>query len=172
MKLLRSFVVGLFAAGLVAVFASVSFAAVQQAQPVAAKNMHKGKVWTEAEKKEHELAQIKLFNDAATALQKTNPDLSAGLTKYANEEAQEKEGKAEKEELEGKAEKDMGERAVANLKLLRDAASALQTSNPTLAAALTKTADQHAKRIEMKKEGKEDTEKMEAKEAAGMKDAK
>lgn len=114
--------------------------------------------------KEHHEAFIKLMNDSAAALQAAHPDLATGLTAWSNEEANEKEEKGEKKELEGKAEKEMQDRHEANLKLLRDSAVALQQSNPSLAAELTKTADQKAKRMLGKKEGKEDTKEVEEKE--------
>ncbi len=114
--------------------------------------------------KEDNRAFIKLMNDSAAALKASRPDLASELTKWSSEEANEKEEKGEKKELEGKAEKEMHERREAHLKLLRDSAAALQQSNPSLAADLTKTANQKAKRMAEKKEGKEDTEEAEKKE--------
>ncbi len=113
--------------------------------------------------KENKEAFIKLLNSSATALQASRPDLAAGLTKWSNDEANEKE-KDEKKELEGKAEKEMHANREAHLKLLKESAAALQASNPSLAADLTKTANRKAKWIAEKKEGKEDTEEAEEKE--------
>ncbi len=114
--------------------------------------------------KEDNGAFIKLMNDSAVALQASRPDLATELTKWSNEEAHEREEKGEKKELEGKAEKDMHANREAHLKLLKDSATALQVSNPSLAVELTKTADKKAKWMAEKKEGKEDTKEAEEKE--------
>jgi len=113
---------------------------------------------------EHHEAFVKLLNDSAAALQSSHPDLAAGLTKFSNEEANEKEEKGEKKELEGKEEDEMHEHRAAHLKLLRDSAAALKASHPDLAADLTKKADRNEKKIKKHKEGKEDSKEMEAKE--------
>ena len=107
----------------------------------------------------HGQKKIKLLNDAATALQSSNPDLAAKLTAYANEEANEKdEGK---KEMEGVAEADKKTQQVEHIKLLRDAAEALKATKPKLAARLTKMANRHEKKMmkkdkdEVKEGGKE-----------------
>ncbi|MBF0479993.1 MAG: hypothetical protein HQL26_10965 [Candidatus Omnitrophica bacterium] len=161
MKLSRSLMMGLAAAGLVVLLSSVSFAD---------EGMGKDKV--------------KLLNESALALQQSNPDLSAALTKYATEEANEvKDEKGEKEEkgekieekseknelkteikeLEGKAEQEKMTEREAHIKLLKDSAAALSKSNPELAERLTKMADKSAKWME-KKEGKKDKEEVGEKE--------
>jgi len=129
MKFSRGVMAGLSAAGFVVLLSAVSFA-----DGVKEKD------------------KVKLLNDSAVALQQSNHSLSAALTKFANEEANEiKSEKAEKNELEGKAEQEkIGERE-AHIKLLRDSALALQKSNPELAQRLTKMADHSAKRMEKKK---------------------
>ena len=141
MKLSRSVAVGLFVAGFIVLLSSVSFA-------------DGGK----------EKDQVKALNDSAIALQQSNPTLSAALTKFANEEANEiKSEKNEKNELEGKAEQAKIAEREAHIKLLKDSALALQKSNPELAQRLTKMADHSAKWME-KKEGKEDKEEAGEKE--------
>lgn len=119
-----------------------------------------------------DLTKIK---SAATALQATHTDLATGLTKYVDEEAKEelekKDAKGEKEgEAEEKDEMAKKEHHAAMLKLFRDSAAALQTTNPDLTDELTKIADRKQKWMEKKhKEGKEDSENDEANE---MKDKK
>ncbi len=141
MKLSRGVMVGLSVAGFVVLLSAVSFA-----DGVKEKD------------------KVKLLNDSAVALQQSNPSLSAALTKFADDEANEmKSEKTEKNELEGKAEQEkLGERE-AHIKLLRDSALALQKSNPELAQRLTRMADHSAKRME-KKEGKKDKEEAGEKE--------
>jgi hypothetical protein len=140
MKLFKGMLMGMVVAGVMILLSSVSFA-----------------------DKGHEQEKIKLLNDSAAALQASNPILAASLTTYANDEANEAKEKAEgKKELEGAKEDAMKMHREDHIKLLRDAAVALQVSKPDLSASLTKMADRHAKM--MMKEGKED------KEEAGEKD--
>jgi hypothetical protein len=106
MKLLRVLVIGLVVAG-AAVFLSGLACAEEGC--------------TQGKKMHHE-AKIKLLQDAATALQKSNPDLAKGLSDYADKEA--------KEMQEWKARHDE------KVKLLQDAATALEKSNPDLAKGL------------------------------------
>ncbi len=101
-----------------------------------------------AHKEHDDAAFIKLLQDSATALQSSQPALAADLTKFANEEANEKEGKEEPKE---KNTPERNASRAAHLKLLKDSASALQTSRPELAAELTKTADRKAKKMAEKK---------------------
>ncbi len=146
MKLSRAVVMGLVVSGSIVLLSSISFAA-----------------------KDKEKDQIKVLNDAAAALKESNPDLSADLTKYANEEAKEMGGKkGEKKELEGKKEEAMEKEHKGHIKLLRDSAAALEKSHPELAESLTQMADRSTKRME-KKEGKEDTKEMEENEMKGNK---
>ena len=96
-------------------------------------------------------AMIKVVNDAAAALKVSNPDLSAGLTSYADRESKEM---AEKNE--GKEAKEMTEDAGTTIKLFRDSATALSQSHPDLAAELNKKADKKEKWLAEKKEGKKE----------------
>ena len=93
-------------------------------------------------------AFIKLLQSSASALQASQPALSTDLTAFANEEANEKEGKEEPKE---KNTPERMARRTAHLKLLRDSAAALQTSHPDLATQLTKRADRNAKKMAEKK---------------------
>ena len=129
MKLSRGVMAGLSVAGFVVLLSAVSFA-------------------DGAKEKD----KVKFLNDSAVALQQSNPGLSAALTKFANEEANEiKTEKTEKNELEGKAEQEKIAERQAHVKLLRDSAGALQKSNPELAQRLAQMADHSAKKME--KEG-------------------
>lgn len=78
----------------------------------------------------------KVLRDSAAALQTSNPQLAASLSKIANEEVNDKESKIE-DALEGKAEKDREEHDRQFVKVLQDAAIALQSSHPELAKRLT-----------------------------------
>src|SRR4030043_1789340 len=106
MKPLRVIVIGLVVVG-VAIFLSGLAFAEEECKP--------GKMMN------HE-AKVKLLQDSAAALQKSNPDLAKGLTDYAD--------KAAKKMQERKAKHD------AKIKLLQDSAAALQKSNPDLAKEL------------------------------------
>ena len=104
-----------------------------------------------AEKGHDDDAMIALLRSSAAALQTSRADLAADLTAFANEEAQEEadEAKGIKEPVRSDAERTT--RRQAHLKLLRDAAAALQTINPKLSKGLTKTADVKAKKFAKKK---------------------
>ncbi len=149
MKTLKGLVLGICVMGFVVLMSSVSF----------------------AEGKHHKI-DLNLIRNAAAALQATQPTLSAGLTKYADDEAKEdlekKGDKAEKEGVaEEKQEKEMKGQQEATIKLFKDSAAALLSTHPDLAASLTKSAEWKEKRLNEKKEGKEDSEKDEAKEIKG-----
>jgi len=113
----------------------------------------------EHSKGSHE-ALIKTLRSSAATLQSSHPDLAKGLTKYANEEASEIEGKEEKGMKE-----DLGEASL--VKLLRDSATVLQKSHPDLAAKLTESADRKAKKIKALTEKNEKEEKGEKVEPKG-----
>ena len=126
MKLLKGMVLGLFAASFVMLLSSVSF----------------------AEEKNPE-AFVKLLKDSAMALQQSNPALSDKLIKFAKEEAKEKMEKEEKNEAEETKEpKGMKGHEEEHMKLLKDAAAALQQSNPDLTAELTKYIAQKTEKME------------------------
>ena len=136
MKSLRIIMVGLVVTGAVALLSSISFA-------------EGGK----------EQVKIKILNDAAMALQQSNPELAAGLIKFANQEATEKEAKnTGKKELEGGKEEGMNKGYAKYIKLLRDSAAALKQSRPELALTLMQMADRSEKKM-MKKEAEEKNEK-------------
>ena len=142
MKLLRSAVVGLVVFGFVALFSTVSFAA-------------------DKEHKEGDHgALIKILKDSAVALQSSRPDLTQGLTKYANDEANEIGGKEEKGEKE-----DLAEGAL--VKTLNDSAAALMKSNPDLSKKLSEQANRKAKKIKSIEEKNEKEEKGEKAEPKG-----
>ncbi|MDD5435452.1 MAG: hypothetical protein PH343_08490 [Nitrospira sp.] len=104
-------------------------------------------------------ALIKALRSSAMALQVTRPDLAQGLTKYANDEASEIEGKEEKGTKEDAAEGGL-------VKTLNDSAALLKQSHPDLAAKLTESADRKAKKIKAlteKNEKEEVGEKVEPK---------
>ena len=150
MRLLKGMVMGLVVTGFMVLLSSASF----------------------ADEGHHGKDKIKLLNDSAAALAKSNPDLAASLTKYANEEAAKKQEKGkEKKELEGAQEDQMKARRAEHMKLFKDSAAALEKSNPDLAKRMTKMADHMAKRME-NKEGKEDKEEAGEKEENQMKDKK
>ncbi len=134
MRLFKGMLMGVVVTGFMVLLSSVSYA-----------------------KQGHEQEKIKLLNDSAAALQVSNPWLAASLTKYANDEAQEVKEKNEgKKELESAKEEEMKKHREEHIKLLRDAAAALQVSHPDLTTSLTKMADRHAKM--MKKKDKEEKE--------------
>ncbi|MDD5702277.1 MAG: hypothetical protein PHU23_09540 [Dehalococcoidales bacterium] len=116
----------------------------------------------EHNKGNHE-ALIKTLRNSAAVLQSSQPDLAQGLTKYANDEAS---------EIEGKEEKGMKEDLVEGplVKLLRDSATALQQSHPDLAAKLIESADMKEKKIKAlteKNEKEEPGENVEPKSEQG-----
>lgn len=150
MKTLKGLMLGTGVMGLVLLLSTVSFA-----------------------KEEHHKIDLSVIKNAASALQATQPTLAAGLTKYADEEAKEdlekKDAKAEKEgATEEKEEKEMKGQQEATIKLFKDSAAALQTTHPDLAASLTKFVEWKQKRLNEKKEGKEDSDS-EENEASEMK---
>ncbi len=145
MKSLRSMMMWMLVVGIALVISASAFAA--------DKEHNKGN---------HE-ALIKTLRSSAAALQSSQPDLAQGLTKYANDEANEIEGKEEKGMKE-----DLGEGSL--VKLLKDSAAALQSSNPDLAAKLIESADMKAKKIKAlteKNEKEEKGEKVEPKSEQG-----
>jgi hypothetical protein len=104
------------------------------------------------------IAKIKLLQDSAAALQKSNPDLAKGLSDYADKEA--------KKMQEWKAKHDE------KMKLLQDAATALQQSNPDLAKGLQgmcegKSKGEMHKMMQEKNEKEEVGEKVEPKSEQG-----
>ena len=107
MTLARKVLLGAAVLGMAVFLSGVSFAD---------EGCHKGKMGMGHE------AKIKLLQDSAAALQKSNPDLAKGLEDYAAKEA--------KESQDWKAQHD------AKTKLLKDSAAALQKSNPDLAKGL------------------------------------
>ncbi len=141
MKLVKGWMLGLFALGLVVLLSSTSFA-----------------------EKGHEQRKIKLLNDAAEALKQSNPQLADGLTKFANEEAAEKEEKDDKKKEAEETKENNEKQHAEHIQLLKDSAAALQSSHPELAEHLTKMANHMMKRMEEKKEDKEDSKEMEEKE--------
>ena len=100
-----------------------------------------------AEEMEHKAADVQSLRDGAAALKAINPELSEKLSKYADEEANEKEEAEEQEEME--------EHEEGNIKLLSDSAAALQASNPQLADSLKKYADKEAAEGQRRKEIKQ-----------------
>ncbi len=137
MESLKTMVVRLVVIGTVVLLASTSFAA-------------EGK----------EQAKIKTLSAAAMALQQSNPGLAAGLTKFADQEATEKEQKNEGEkEPEGSQEEGMNKDHAKHIKLLRDSAVALKQSHPELALSLFQMADRSEKvMINRKAEEKKEKE--------------
>ena len=113
----------------------------------------------EHDKGNHE-ALLKTLTSSAAALQSSHPDLAQGLTKYANEEGSEIEGKEEKGMKE-----DLGEEPL--VKLLKDSATVLQSSHPGLAAKLIESADMKEKKIKALTEKNEKEEKGEKVEPRG-----
>lgn len=84
--------------------------------------------------KDKEGAEVKILQDAAMALQQSNPVLASGLADFANEEAQEmSEGKTN---AKAKESAEWKEKHEAHARLLKDAATALTRSNPDLAKKL------------------------------------
>jgi len=103
-------------------------------------------------------AKIKLLQDSAAALQKSNPDLAKGLNDIADREA--------------KAMQEWKARYEAKVKLLKDAAVALQQSNPELAKGLeemseAKPKQETQKMMQEKNEKEEVGEKVEPKPEQG-----
>jgi len=101
---------------------------------------------------------VKLLRDSAAALQGSNPELAADLTKTADEKTKQLEaGDKEierKKWSDGKTKKEMDAIREARIKLLRDSAAVLQAAHPELAAKLTTIADNIIKKMAEEKEGK------------------
>ena len=135
MKLVRNVVIGIAVLAVVISLSGISFAE---------EGHHKWK-----ENMEDEAAKVKLMEDSATALQKSNPDLAKGLSDWAADEAKEiqewKEHKAKHE---------------AKIKLLNDSVIALEKTNPDLAKGLKELAEkkQNSKKHEMMEEKNEKEE--------------
>jgi len=127
MKRLKSLTMGLVIGGTIALFSSVSFANEGQ-----------------------ELAKVRMLNDAAIALVKSNPDLAQRLTKFALQEAAEKEEKDDTDDTKENEDTKVGEKTkdrAGHIKLLRDSATALKTTNPELALTLMQMADRSEKKM-------------------------
>ena len=150
MKLARNVFLGLIMAGTIVFLSGVSFA---QMASDAGKD-------PSAMKAKHE-AKIKLLQDSAIALQQTNPDLAKQLSDIVNEETNEP-----KEKLKNSKEKivknssEWKAKHEARVQLFKDAAAALQQSNPDLAKGLTEMSESGPKK-EMQKMMQEKNEKEE-----------
>jgi len=144
MKSLRTVLIGLAIFGIAVFLSGVSFAQKMQS----------------ADKARHE-AKVKLLQDSAAALQQSDPILSAGLIKFANDEMSEKQEKEEKNEAkEMKESEAMPGYREAHIKLLKDSAVALQQSHPDLAKGLEEMIVAKHK-TEMQKASEEKNEKEE-----------
>ena len=99
---------------------------------------------------------IQTLKDASAALQPTNPDLSSSLSKYADEEAAELQSskgasmdigqKMDMGNLSGKDDAAKSpEDEKADIKLLRDSAAALKSTNASLSDKLNAQADMEEK---------------------------
>jgi hypothetical protein len=121
MKSFKSLMLGLVAGGVIVLVSSVSFADEVPDQ-----------------------VKVKMLNDAAIALVKSNPALAQSLTNFAIEEATEKQEKDDtddtKETESMRSDEKTKERAE-QIKILRESASALKTTNPELALTLMQMAD-------------------------------
>ena len=152
MKVAGKVFFGLVMAVAVVLISGVSFA--QTAAPAATPAAVANDV-AAAKKAKHE-ARIKLLQDSATALQATNPDLAMKLTDIVNGQSKEKvEGSKEtvaKGSAEWKAKHD------ARIQLYKDAAAALQATNPDLAKGLMDMTVPKQK-TEMQKAAEEKNEK-------------
>ena len=121
MKVARNVFFGLVVTGAIVFVSGVSFAeTTASANDVSA-----------AKQAKHE-ARIKLLQDSAVALQATNPDLAMKLTDIVNGNTKEKTeaSKLSKDSAEWQAKRD------ARIQLYKDAATALQATNPDLAKGL------------------------------------
>ncbi len=98
-----------------------------------------------------ETSQIILLNDSAAALQESNPELSTGLTKFANEKEKELEDKnTGKQEPVGLKEEEIKKHDEDHIKLLRDSAAVLRQFYPEIAKRLVQMADDMTKVMEKK----------------------
>ena len=162
MKAAKKAFFGLAAIGAIVFVSGVSFAetAASAATPAAVADD------VSAAKKARYEAKVKLLNDSAAALQATNPALAMKLADRVNELSRIKaEGSKEKlaqNSPEWKAQHD------ARIQLYKDAAAALQTTNPDLAKGLmgmtvAKQKTEMQKATEEKNEKEEVGEKVEPK---------
>jgi len=122
MKSLKSSIMGLVVGGVIVLVSSISSADEMQDQ-----------------------VKVKMLNEAATALVKSNPALAQRLTTFAIEEITEKEEKDdtddETEETERMRLDEKTKERAGHIKLLRDSATALKTTNPEIALTLMQMAD-------------------------------
>ncbi len=152
MKAAKKAFFGLAAIGAIVFVSGVSFA--ETAAPAATPAAVADDV--SAAKKARYEAKIKLLEDSAAALQATNPALAMKLTDTVNELSKIKaEGSKEKlaqNSPEWKARHD------ARIQLYKDAAAALQTTNPDLANSLMDLTVPPKQRAEMQKAAGEKVE--------------
>lgn len=157
MKVIRNVFFGLVVVGVMVFVSGVSFAetttSVPAATPVVATND------VSAAKKAKYEARIKLLQDSAAALQTINPDLAMKLTDIVNGQSKEK-AEGSKEKL-AKDSPEWKARHEARVQLYKDAAVALQVTNPDLAKGLMDMTVPKQK-TEMQKAAEEKNEKEEA----------
>jgi LAS superfamily LD-carboxypeptidase LdcB len=129
MKVARKVFFGLVVGAMVFV-SGVSFAETATSAPVVTPAAATNEV-SAAKQVRHD-ARIKLLQDSAAALQSTNPDLAMKLTDIVNGASKEKTeaSRLSKDSAEWQAKRD------ARIQLYKDAATALQTTNPDLAKGL------------------------------------
>jgi hypothetical protein len=128
MKVFGKMVMGAVALSAVLFLSGLSFAADEAAKPMV---------------QEHHAAKIKLLQDAAAALLATQPALSKELSDYAAMESKEAAGGGE--EASATPGSQMKENRATHVKMMKDAAAALETTRPDLAAELTKMVEKHQK---------------------------
>ena len=130
MKVARNVFFGLVVVGAMVFVSGVSFAETVTSAPVVTPAAATNEV-SAAKQARHD-ARIKLLQDSAAALQVTNPDLAMKLTDVVNGSTKEKTGasKLVKDSAEWQAKRD------ARIQLYKDAATALQATNPDLAKGL------------------------------------
>ena len=124
MKVTRKVFFGLVVVGVMVFVSRVSFAETVTSAPATNE--------VSAAKQVRHDARIKLLQDSAAALQVTNPDLAMKLTDVVNGSTKEKTGasKLVKDSAEWQAKR------YARIQLYKDAATALQATNPDLAKGL------------------------------------
>ena len=154
MKVARNMFLGLVVTGAIVFVSGLSFAETATSAPAATAND------LSAALKAKDEVKIKLLNDSAAALQATNPALAMKLADRVNELSRIKaEGSKEKlaqNSPEWKAQHD------ARIQLYKDAAAALQTTNPDLAKGLMDMTVSPKQKTEMQKAAEEKNEKEEA----------
>jgi len=125
MEVTRKVFFGLVVVGIMVFLSGVSFAETVTPAPTVTNDV------SAARKAKHD-ARIKLLQDSAVALQTTNPDLAMKLTDIVNGSTKEKTeaNKLSKDSAEWQAKRD------ARMQLFKDAAIALQATNPDLAKGL------------------------------------